>query len=655
MAHSPEEKEDKRSPVEVEDVPIDMWGDEEADRDDDEPLPPRVRGKPAIFDPTAFDLQRRHDLKAGQKQALSTNYVQAKVEAENLLTGAIPKTETAALHPDNPDKAMWEAAMAMEMQSFEEAGVLQRVPITSILGGRNNGKPGALKIHGRRINGRSVIGSKWTFDLQLLDKNDPRTGPTFRTNDKGQKVRAKARLVARGDSQRAGDYGKTYAPTPQTSSIRLALAFSLRRKWKATQIDVKSAFLQSNLPEAEKVWMLPPKGDRVNAGFIYMLLKSVYGLRQAAYLWSEDISKVLQKEGFIFLDADNCIYIHRDEQGEIVCVIALHVDDMLLVAANHLREEFAARLKAIYTMTEGPARWFLKMKIEYAPDMSSLSVSQPDYAAEILRSLGMEGCNPVATPMDSVLTQGANIPWTEEEDEFMANVDYGGAVGMLSHYSLMTRPDLAQAVGQVQRFSSNPRRHHWKAVQRIAKYIAGTTNYGLVYQRSNGAEGIVGYADSDHATDLDDRKSTSGYVFTYMGAAISYKSKKQPGRAARSTAEAELNALDQAVREALWLAKMCKGLDIGDDYNKEGHPTMLIYEDNEACWNIANGSRWSAETKHVDIKYFACRDDVRHNRVDVQRIATDENLADLFTKPLKRVKFEKFRELMGVLPIPASQ
>ena len=100
---------------------------------------------------------------------------------------------------------------------------------------------------------------------------------------------------------------------------------------------------------------------------------------------------------------------------------------------------------------------------------------------------------------------------------------------------------------------------------------------------------------------------------------------------------------------------MCKGLDIGDDYNKEGHPTMLIYEDNEACWNIANGSRWSAETKHVDIKYFACRDDVRHNRVDVQRIATDENLADLFTKPLKRVKFEKFRELMGVLPIPASQ
>jgi len=132
---------------------------------------------------------------------------------------------------------------------------------------------------------------------------------------------------------------------------------------------------------------------------------------------------------------------------------------------------------------------------------------------------------------------------------------------------------------------------------------------------------------------------------------VSWKSKKQPGRAARSTAEAELNALDQAVREALWLGKMCKGLDIGSSYNEQGHPTMLIYEDNEACWNIANGSRWSAETKHVDVKYFACRDDVRHHRVEIHRIATDENPADLFTKPLKRIKFEKFRAMMGVFPI----
>jgi len=662
QAHVPVEQsvEEKPSPaVVVEEFDQRAWDEEEIDESEDEkqPLPPRVRGRPDVFVPGAFDAQRRHDLQAAVQRALSTDYVQAKVQAEHLLTGVIPKNEAAALHPDNPEKEFWKAAMTIEVDSFEEAGVVQRVPISSLMalqrGGRRTKRTpeAAFKVRGRRINGRSVIGSKWVFDIQLLDKNDIRTGPTFRVNEKGQKVRYKARLVARGDSQRASDYGKTYAPTPQVSSIRLAAAFSLQRKWRALQLDVKTAFLQSDLPENERIWMLPPKGDEINAGFIYMLLKSIYGLRQAAYLWNEDISKVLQKEGFEFLDADNCIYTHRDKNGEIVCVIALHVDDMLLVAPDDLREKFAARLKANYTMTESPARWFLKMKIQYADDMSSLSLSQPDYASEIVRSVGMEGCNTVTTPMDSILTEGSDIPWTEEESKFMEDVDYGSAVGMLSHYSLMTRPDLAQAVGQVQRFASNPRRHHWRAVQRIVKYVAGTMNYGLLFRRSEGAEGVVGYADSDHASDLDDRKSTSGYLFTYMGAAVSWKSKKQPGRAARSTAEAELNALDQAVREALWLGKMCKGLDIGSSYNEQGHPTMLIYEDNEACWNIANGSRWSAETKHVDVKYFACRDDVRHHRVEIHRIATDENPADLFTKPLKRIKFEKFRAMMGVFPI----
>ena len=77
----------------------------------------------------------------------------------------------------------------------------------------------------------------------------------------------------------------------------------------------------------------------------------------------------------------------------------------------------------------------------------------------------------------------------------------------------------------------------------------------------------------------------------------------------------------------------------------------VVFEDNEACLNIANGSRWSQETKHVQVKHFAVREDVRDARVAIHRVDTAENMADMFTKALGRLKFQKFRAMMGVVPV----
>ena len=170
---------------------------------------------------------------------------------------------------------------------------------------------------------------------------------------------------------------------------------------------------------------------------------------------------------------------------------------------------------------------------------------------------------------------------------------------------------------------------------------------GLLYRRDCIGEGIIGAADSDWASDPDDRKSTSGYVFTYAGAAFAWKSKKQGGKQhdsepARATATAELRALDLAVRQGRWLRKMHMALQM------PGSSTIPIYEDNEACKNIANGSQWSNETKHVATQYFAVRGDVSAMRVSVHSIASAENPSDFFTKPLKPMLFHKFRKMLGV-------
>ena len=129
-------------------------------------------------------------------------------------------------------------------------------------------------------------------------------------------------------------------------------------------------------------------------------------------------------------------------------------------------------------------------------------------------------------------------------------------------------------------------------------------------------------------------------------AAVAWKSKKQSDTGpARSSATAELRSLDLATRQARWLRKLHIALKM------PGSATIPIYEDNEACKNIANGSQWSSQTKHVSLQYFAVRADVLAKRVEVLPISSADNPADLFTKPLKRVLFSKFCSMLGVMDV----
>ena len=268
-------------------------------------------------------------------------------------------------------------------------------------------------------------------------------------------------------------------------------------------------------------------------------------------------------------------------------------------------------------------------------------------------------------PMDTPLSRGDHIPLTEEEEEFMADKyeQYGHVVGMLGALMLSTRPDLAYCVGQVRQYTAFPRRHHYQALKRIVRYVKGTMKYGLVFDKE-APSGIVGYVDADHAANIDDRTSISGVVFIFMGAAFVHRSKKQRGQisgrpregetekdrqervtadAARSSAESELRALDLGSRDALWIRKLAKAFRM-----PEGDLPVPIYEDNQACFYIAKNNKWTSATKHVANMYFAVRDDIIDERIDLLPVDSKDNLADIFTKPLRQKNFEKFRSAIGV-------
>jgi hypothetical protein len=213
-------------------------------------------------------------------------------------------------------------------------------------------------------------------------------------------------------------------------------------------------------------------------------------------------------------------------------------------------------------------------------------------------------------------------------------------------------------VTQVRSYVSAPRRGHYQALKRIVRYLTGTLDYGLLYSKDDAQGDVVVFVDSDWGGAVD-RRSVSGIAVMFMGAAISWTSKKQTGHStkkgeehkkvasdiARSSAEAELRALDIAGREALWLRMLCMA------FRLPGAETIRILEDNEACYNIAKGSMWSGASKHIDIQFKAINSDIRDERIDLKPVASADNISDIFTKPLQRVLFQRFREALGCVDV----
>jgi hypothetical protein len=370
----------------------------------------------------------------------------------SLPAGIVPKTDREA--ESGADRHLWLAARQEELAGLIEAGALKKLSHSDIW------CPG------------KTVGTRWVYDIKDRRPNCAREGPCFRTLADGRKVRYKARLVVLGYQQQAGvhyDLDQTYAPTPQIGSLRLLAAISHQRGWTARQADVKQAFVQAELPSEHQMKVRLPKVSGISSEWLYLLLKSLYGLVQAAHLFHRHIQTRLKEHDFVVVDADLGVYARYGDDGELLCALLLHVDDCYIAGPDKLVEGVLSKLRNAYTITESPADYFLKIQIRYSRDGNLMSLSQPRYVQDILKEMGMHDCNAVSTPIETLLTRGDEMAISEEEEEFMADKyeQYGRVVGMLGSLMLATRPDLAFCVGQVRQYTSFPRRHHYLALKRI--------------------------------------------------------------------------------------------------------------------------------------------------------------------------------------------
>ena len=192
-----------------------------------------------------------------------------------------------------------------------------------------------------------------------------------------------------------------------------------------------------------------------------------------------------------------------------------------------------------------------------------------------------------------------------------------------------------------------PTVEHQQAVKRILRYVAGTTDYGLHYKSNPGATQFVGYCDSDLAGDVDTSKSTSGMLFFLGDSLVSWQSLKQRV-VALSSCEAEYIAATSAATQALWLARL-----LGELLGK-GADAVELRVDNKSALALAKNPVFHERSKHIRIKYHFIRNCLEEGSVKASHINTVDQLADILTKSLGRVRFHELRTQIGLIHIKSE-
>lgn len=500
--------------------------------------------------------------------------------------GEFPQTAWEALSGEDEEK--WRLAMDSEMASLVENGVYELV---------------------ERPEGKKVLGCRWIFRIK--------------TDENGNQVKHKARVVAKGYNQVEGEsYFQIFSPTVRFESVRQLAAVGASRGLRMHQMDVTTAFLYA--PLMEEVYMERPEGTAEEGDHRVMrLLKCLYGLKQSPREWNKCVHEVLQKLGFTRLKSDVGIYVKGE--GADAIYLALYVDDMFIVGEKlEGIEEVKRGLGREFKMKDlGEAKFLLGIEIRRQENGDVLLV-QEKYAREVVERYNMGGSKPVSTPLElGTHLDSSQQPSSDAEREAMFSIPYRSAIGSLMYLATCTRPDISAAVSELSKFSQNPGAEHWEGVKRVVRYVGATAGDGLMFRR--GAQiAVWGYSDAGHAGDHETSRGRHGYVFLSAGAAVSWRSSMMK-LVTHSSCESEYVGLSEAGNEAVHLRQLQGELGIGEG-------SVVIMGDNESSIKLALNPVFHRRSKHIQIKFHSLRDRIEEGSIELCKVDTGLNAADMLTK-----------------------
>jgi hypothetical protein len=472
----------------------------------------------------------------------------------------------------------------------------------------------------------TIVAGRWVF--------------TLKADSEGRPTLFKARWVARGFTQKSGiDYDETYASVTKPATVKIMLALVARLDMECKQYDLITAFLNA-LIEKHRIFVEMPHGFEQYDGKVQMiclLKRALYGLKQSPLLWYEELTKFLHSMDLKPCFSDPCLFMHPSG-----AYILVYVDDLLLIAKSlELVNKLASLLGARYAMKElGDVSWFLGCRIIRDRKARKIWIVQDAYISTMAERFDIAIADKKRhTPMKSGL-QLARAP-ADFNATRQAKKQYQELVGSLMWPATITRGDIATTVSKLATFLTNPTAEHREAALHCAEYLLATKNHGICLGGKDLQ--LEGFVDASWADNIDDRRSTCGFVFMFGGGPVFWKSGRQ-SVVATSTTEAEYVALSLAAREAAALRR------IVTEVLRQQHPAIVLHEDNQpAIHLLSKPPGANTKTKHMDVKYHFIRQEVERGAIVVVKIPTDKQAADGLTKSLEKVKHQRFKDLFGII------
>ena len=531
-----------------------------------------------------------------------------------------PDTLTYKEAMDAPDKDQFVQSMIKELESQMTMGVLKLIPKSKV-------PPTA-----------SILPAVWAFRRK-------------RKQTTGEVYKWKGRLNIGGHRMREGiDYDLTYSPTASWPAIRLALSMVLLHGWHAKQVDYVLAYPQA--PAARPMFMNIPKGCEIPGhhpkDWVFHVPRNIYGGKDSGRVWYLYLKSKLESIGFIRSKYDDCVFY----KGNAIYV--LYTDDSILVGPD--QQELDNILEEIKSTglditSEDGIEDFLGVNIDHHSD-GTIHLTQKRLIQSILDDLGLNSPNVKchSTPMASskLLSRHPNSP------AFDQSFDYRRVIGKLLFLEKSSRPDLTYAVHQCARFSHDPKVEHGNAVKRIGRYLKGTMDQGLIMKPDMKSK-LDLHVDADFAgnwdkeiaaTDPATAQSRHGYVLRYCGIPLLWASQLQ-SIIALSTTEAEYIGMSRALQDTLpvlWILQEMHSLGYAVHATKaDVHCT--VFQDNSGAVEIANNPKYRPRTKHINQRYHFFRSYIG-THITVLPISTDDQVADIFTKPLPQEAFIRHRNTL---------
>jgi hypothetical protein len=491
----------------------------------------------------------------------------------------------------------------------------------------------------RPMDGVMPIDSKWVFKVKYTPQ--------------GEIEKYKARLVVRGDSQKAGlDFGEVFSPVAHNTICRMLLSMATACDFEIDLVDVCQAFL--NAPLEEEIYMRPAPGVTEILGIPsdswLKLKRNLYGLKQAPRNWSLTfINWMLKERNFVKASIDDCLFYKefKHEGKDVFILLLMYVDDNIIISndrtcLNTFKDEMHAKFKIV---DKKDIKTYLGVQIERDREKRTLKLHQEGYLNEVLAAMNIKKENTLT--YDTPLPVGISLE-KNEGDPYELDL-YRSAIGSLIYLSTWTRVDIAYAVSALAAHMANPSRDHHVALKHVLHYLHGTRDKGITYHGNDehGINKLYGFVDADYAGDTENRRSRSAYVMMMNSGCISWKTKLQTV-VAHSTTDAEVYAATLAIKEVIYLRDALRRIGLPQATESDPRKGTTLYEDNEATTAIARTAAHREATKHMAIARSFLRYHHENGTISIQDCYTNMQVADFLTKPLGKQIFHKLvDEAMG--------